>query len=216
MSKQLKIVSGSAQWAKVFEPDTKFDPLGVYTINVQMPDADAVELGEQLDQIVQEKKAETIKDDLRLKSFLTTAPTSVVVLDRETGDPTGYTEFKLKLKAKVRKRDGTTYEQKPVVLDAKKQPVDPSVMIGNGSTVKVAFEPIPYYMPSTKTVGVSLRLKAVQVVDLVEYGAPATSIFDEEDGYVASPPVPSSSDIFKDASVPEATTQGGGDDSADF
>ena len=51
--------------------------------------------------------------------------------------------------------------------------------------MKVAFEPIPYVMASTKKVGVSLRLKAVQVIDLVEYGNSAASVFDEEDGYVA-------------------------------
>jgi hypothetical protein len=32
---------------------------------------------------------------------------------------------------------------------------------------------------------VSLRLKAVQVIDLVEYGNSAASVFDEEDGFVA-------------------------------
>jgi hypothetical protein len=41
-------------------------------------------------------------------------------------------------------------------------------------------------MPATKTVGVSLRMKGVQVTDLVPYGASAASIFDEEDGYVSS------------------------------
>jgi hypothetical protein len=63
--------------------------------------------------------------------------------------------------------------------------MDGDVAIGNGSIVNVAFEPIPYVMASTKQVGVSLRMKGVQVVDLVEYGNSGNSMFDEEDGYVS-------------------------------
>ena len=58
--------------------------------------------------------------------------------------------------------------------------------VGNGSVIKVAVEPVTYVMASTKQVGVSLRLKAVQVIDLVESGASAESIFDEEDGYITA------------------------------
>lgn len=41
-------------------------------------------------------------------------------------------------------------------------------------------------MASTKQVGVSLRLKGVQVIDLVEYGSKG-SMFDEEDGFEINP-----------------------------
>lgn len=185
MAKNIKVIQGTAMWAKVFEPDTKFNPDGDYSINIQMPVADAADMSEQLDQIVQAKFNEAIKEDPRLKNTLTTQPVCQTVYDRDTGDDTGNVEFKFKLKAKVRKRDGSTYEQAPAVLDSKKVPMSKDTLVGNGSKVKVAFEPIPYVMPSTKKAGVSLRLKAVQVIDLVEYGNSATSVFDEEDGYVA-------------------------------
>ncbi len=185
MSKNIMKIAGTAMWAKVTEPDTKFNPDGDYTINIQMPVADAAPMSEKLESIVQAKFAEAIKDDPRLKNTLTTQPVFQPVYDRDTGDDTGNVEFKFKLKAKVRKRDGTYYEQAPAVFDAKVKPMDKSVLIGNGSKVKVAFEPIPYVMPSTKKAGVSLRLKAVQVIDLIEYGNSASSVFDEEDGYVA-------------------------------
>jgi len=185
MAKNIKVIQGTAMWAKVFEPDTKFNPDGDYSINIQMPVADAADMSEQLDQIVQAKFNEAIKEDPRLKNTLTTQPVCQTVYDRDTGDDTGNVEFKFKLKAKVRKRDGSTYEQAPAVLDSKKVPMGKDTLVGNGSKVKVAFEPIPYVMPSTKKAGVSLRLKAVQVIDLVEYGNSATSVFDEEDGYVA-------------------------------
>mgnify|MGYP003632974378 FL=1 len=192
MAKNILVLEGNALWAKVFEPDTKFNPLGDYSINIQMPVADAAAMSEQLEGIVQAKFNEAIKADPRLKNTLSTTDVCQPVFDRETGDDTGLVEFKFKLKAKVQKRDGTYYEQQPAVLDAKKTPLSKDVLIGNGSKVKVAFEPIPYVMSSTKKAGVSLRLKAVQVIDLVEYGSSASSVFDEEDGYVV-PDAPAAS-----------------------
>lgn len=185
MAKNIMKIAGTAMWAKVTEPDTKFNPDGDYSINIQMPEADSAQMCEKLEAIVQAKFAEAVENDPRLKNTLTTQPVCQPVYDRETGDDTGNVEFKFKLKAKVRKRDGTYYEQEPAVFDAKVKPMDKSVLIGNGSKVKVAFEPVPYVMPSTKKAGVSLRLKAVQVIDLIEYGNSASSVFDEEDGYVA-------------------------------
>lgn len=187
MAKNILVLEGSAQWAKVFEPDTKFNPLGDYSINLQMPVAQAAEMSEKLEAIVQAKFNEAVEADPRLKNTLTTQDVCQPVYDRDTGDDTGNVEFKFKLKAKIQKRDGTWYEQQPAVLDSKKVPMTNDILIGNGSRVKVAFEPIPYVMASTKKAGVSLRLKAVQVIDLVEYGNSAASVFDEEDGFVAPP-----------------------------
>ena len=185
MAKNILVLEGTALWAKVFEPDTKFNPLGDFSINLQMPVADAAVMSEKLESIVQAEFKEAIEKDPRLKNTLSTQEVCQPVYDRDTGDDTGNVEFKFKLKAKVQKRDGTYYEQQPAVLDSKKVPMSKDTLIGNGSKVKVAFEPIPYVMSSTKKVGVSLRMKAVQVIDLVEYGNSATSVFDEEDGYVA-------------------------------
>jgi len=188
MAKNILVLEGTALWAKVFEPDTKFNPLGDYSINLQMPVAQSVAMSEQLEGIVQAKFKEAVKDDPRLKNTLTTQEVCQPVFDRDTGDDTGNVEFKFKLKAKVQRRDGTHYEQQPAVLDSKKVPMSNDILIGNGSRVKVAFEPVPYVMASTKKAGVSLRLKAVQVIDLVEYGNSVASVFDEEDGFVAPPP----------------------------
>lgn len=179
------VIEGTAMWAKVFEPDTKFNPDGDYSINIQMPVAKSVEMSEKLESIVQAEFDKAVEKDPRMKNQLATRPVCQPVYDRDTGDDTGNVEFKFKLKAKIKRKDGTMFEQRPTVFDSKVTPMDKSTLIGNGSKVKVAFEPIPYVMPATKQVGVSLRLKAVQVLELVEYGSSTTSVFDEEDGYVA-------------------------------
>lgn len=183
MAKTAKMMKGTALWAKVFEPDTKFDANGIYSVNVLIPEAEAVELCEYLDGVVQQRYTEEVKAKPKLKNGLSTKTPYEPEYD-QNGDPTGNIEFKLKLKAKVQARDGSTYEQKPIVVDAKRTPMSADTNVGNGSVIKVAYEPIPYMMASTKQVGVSLRLKGVQILELVEYGNGA-SMFDEEDGYVS-------------------------------
>lgn len=178
-------IKGTALWAKVFEPDTKFVPEGQYTIKVSVPAAEAAELCEQLDSMAQAKLTEVVKEQPKLKALLSTTPAYIPEYD-EAGNETGNILFNTKLKAVLTRRDGTKAYQKPIVVDAKRTPMTGKELIGNGSKVTVAIDAVPYMMPATKSVGVSLRLKGVQVIELVEYGASAASMFDEEDGFVTS------------------------------
>ena len=202
MAKSSKVMRGNALWAKLFEPDTKFDANGVYSISLVLPEVDASEMCEYLDGLVEAKFDEEVKGKPALKNQLSKNPPYATVYDRETGDATGEIEFKFKLKAKVNTRDGRTFEQKVAVVDAKRHPVNSEISVGNGSVCKVAFEPMPYMVAGTKMVGVSLRLKAVQIIDLVEYGSPAVSVFDEEDGFsrqnMSSSSEPVTAEVFTD------------------
>lgn len=182
-TKHMKI-QGSAMWAKVMEPDTKFVPEGQYTIKVVMPVTEAAELCEQLDSYATQKLAEVVKEQPKLKAVLSTTPAYTTEYD-EDGNDTGNVTFNCKLKAVQVLRDGTKRVQKPFVCDSKVKPINPDTLIGNGSKVIVKVQPNPYMMPATKTVGVSLKMLGVQVIDLVEYGMPTTTnLFDEEDGYI--------------------------------
>jgi hypothetical protein len=181
----MNIIKGKARWAKVFEADTRYVPEGEYSIQVVLPEEEAVEVCEQLEKMAEAKLAEVVKENPKLTNVLSTRQPFEMDTD-EAGTPTGDLVFKSKMKARVKSRDGKVYEQKPMVVDAKKTPMDGNTLIGNGSTVKIAVEPIPYMMQATKTVGVTLRLKAVQVIDIVEYGNNAASIFEEEDGFVTT------------------------------
>jgi hypothetical protein len=168
------IIKGTAMWAKVFEPDTRFVPEGEYSAQVIVPEAEAAEVCEQLEKLIEVEFAKAVKEKPALKT-----------------------------------KAGVTKEQKVFVYDAKKNLMPSSVAVGNGSVIKVAVEPFPYVMQSTKQVGVSLRLKGVQVIDLVEYGAPAASMFDEEDGYVAEAVAKDDmADSFDDGDAVDADDQG--------
>jgi hypothetical protein len=180
-----KSVAGKAMWVKVFEPDTKFNPDGVYSVDLLKPQLEAAKLSDYLEGLVNDRLEEEVKSNPKLQGKLSTHLPFEEDTDQE-GNDNGDIKFKFKLDAVGKRRDGTTYTQSPIVVDAKLTPMDGSVLIGNGSGINVSFEPRTYYIPATKMVGVKLHLRGVQVLDLVEYGNGAASMFDEEDGYVAA------------------------------
>lgn len=103
---------------------------------------------------------------------------------KNVGDEKG--DF-IKLKRKVRRKDGSM-NQRPTVVDSQNTPMD-DTYIGNGSLVTVKFRPYDWSWGSRKGRGGDLC--AIQVVDLVEY-TPQGSAFDPiKGGYVA----PASDDV---------------------
>lgn len=77
----------------------------------------------------------------------------------------------------------------PSVFDAKRNIIPETVQIGNGSIVKVAYQP-NYY--SGFGGGINLYMKAVQVLEYVPYTGPdAESLgFDEEEGFSPETDIP--------------------------
>jgi hypothetical protein len=183
MSKKLKTVTGKAMWVKVFEPDTKFNPDGVYSVDLLKPQLEATTLSDYLEGLVSERLEEEMKQNPKYKDKLSTHLPFEEDYDKEN-NPTGDIKFKFKLDAVGKRRDGNTYTQKPLVVDSKLTPMNGDKMIGNDSTIKVSFEPRTYFIPATKIVGVKLHLVGVQVLTLEEYGGGASSMFNVEDGYV--------------------------------
>ena len=106
---------------------------------------------------------------------------------KEDGDNT---LFKFKQKPVFKSKDGTERAVKIIVIDAKMKPC--KVDIGWGSTVKVAYSPVPYTVNGKS--GVTLYFNAVQVIELVEYDSMQGSGFIEEEGYEASEEIGSSNE----------------------
>jgi len=172
---------GTAQYPYLTKPDTKFNPEGEYKVKLELDAADAGELISFLDEQVELSVAAAKKDPKNAgkKIKVGDAPYSV-------NEETGKASFNFKLKAKVTTKSGETFEQRPAIFDAKGKPIT-DVNIGGGSKVKVAYEVVPFY---TALVGasISLRMKAVQVIDLVEFAGGASAEgygFGEEEGYEA-------------------------------
>lgn len=172
---------GTAQYPYLTKPDTKFNPEGEYKVKLEIDAADAGELISFLDEQVELSVAAAKKDPKNAGKKIKTgdAPYSV-------NEETGKASFNFKLKAKVTTKSGETFEQRPAIFDAKGKPIT-DVNIGGGSKIKVAYEVVPFY---TALVGasISLRMKAVQVIDLVEFSGGASAEgygFGEEEGYEA-------------------------------
>lgn len=150
--------AGIAVYPKIEKPDTKFDANGVYSIDLDLSGAEAQELIGKLTKVADESYAAECKAKGKKALKRSDMPW------KETED--GKTRFKFKLKAK----GGTgekQWDQKPAIFDAKGNPVK-DLNVGSGSTVKVAFDVVPYFTAMVGQ-GISLRLRAVQVIELRQY-----------------------------------------------
>jgi hypothetical protein len=179
---RLTTPKGYAQYPYLLEPDTKFNPEGDYKVNLAMDDNEATKkLITKLDQILDnfyEENEDVAKAQAKGRK--------VMKADIFEYDSEGRVVLKFKQKAVITKKDGSKFEVKIPQFDAKGKPMKAN--IGRDSVIKVNFSIKPYYMPTTKTVGLSLRPVAVQVIDLKEFtsGGSAESYgFGEEEGYEA-------------------------------
>ena len=176
MAALTRTVKGQAYWAKVMVPDKEYQ-----TFNIEiLLDKSKQEEFKALIQSEIDKKVEMHtegKKKPKVEHF-----TWRIVEDAE-GMEIGEIRFKFNMKKSFVTRDGETVEQHPQVFDAKGNLItDKSFRIGNGSVVKVAYFMAPYL--NKGKAGVSLRLKAVQVIDLVHYGVnsdPKAFGFEEEE-----------------------------------
>jgi len=177
---------------KAGSPDTKFDSNGVYKVDLDVP---AAEVQEMLD-IIEEQRdafADTVRAQMPPAKAKKLRVSDLPFEENEDGT----IRIKFKMKAKVESKKGT-FTQTPAVFDAKGQPMfniiknaDGSethepIDIWGGSRIRVAFDAIPYESP-LMGIGVTFRLKAVKVIELVQGGQSKTAtgfgFGEEEDGY---------------------------------
>ena len=157
-------IKGKCEWAKVLE----VDDYGNYSIDLY-PDEEALEhfklhVAPVLEDATNEVEAKG-------------KPIGEVVPVCKEKDGKEYIQFKLK---------ETDWQGEPQSIEIYdkwgNKAEDWSKLIGNGSTVKIKYRAAPYYMSSTKNVGLSYRFYAVQIIDLVEYSGKGDSGFGNEDG----------------------------------
>lgn len=171
---------GIAQYPWIFDPDTKYDADGQYHIQLIVAKEDAKDMIQRLSAMLDEFKAQTEKEKNK----------KVGTMDFFEETPEGdFVQFKFKQKRVLRRKDGSTLEVKIPVFDSCGGAVSANSKMGTGSTVKICYSPLPYYNAVTKSVGLSLRLVAVQVLNLVSYeggDAKAFGFSEEEGGYVST------------------------------
>lgn len=187
MAKQLKVTpKGKAIYPHLHKADDKFKEV-VYKTKLECDAEDAAKLVKELTTMAEERlEAEQDKNDGNYAE--------VYLDDLPFYDEDDSTFFSLKLnKHGENKKTGDKWENKPLVYDAKRNIIRKVPAIGGGSIIKVSFEPYTWTMPETEgrgkakvtnlKVGISLRLKGIQIFKLEQYTAADASAmgFDEED-----------------------------------
>lgn len=188
--KRVRYVSppGIAIWPRLNEPDTKFDADGQFTAKLAMEEGE-----ERTQEFV--RKLEGIRDEAfkawasenPKKAKSKSSPPKIVPVFRteedDEGDETGRITFNFKMKHKVTaKATKKVYYLRPQILNGRKETLKNPPNIGGGSTLKVSFEVNPYFNEKDKEFGLSLRLVAVMILKLVEFGqGSAGNDFGDED-----------------------------------
>lgn len=173
---------GVAVYPHLVRPDTKYDNDGVYSVKLAVKPEEAEPLIEKMTAV---RDAFLKELDPKKRKTAKLADLYDVELDDE-GEETGRLLLKAKQKALITTDKGEVVEKKIHFFDSANQKIEPKSLWG-GSEIKLAGFLVPYYMASTKTVGVSLRLSAVQVFKLVEGDGPSAEAFGfeaSEEGYV--------------------------------
>lgn len=129
---------------------------------------------------------EVLELEEELKSMQDSAFDEVIALGKKATKADLYKEDDegkryLGFKLKETKFDGSL--NKITFYDAGGSKVDDwDKLVGNGSTIKIKYRVAPYYMASTKMVGISYNFYAVQVIELKEYNGGGDSGFGDESG----------------------------------
>lgn len=197
-----------AIFPKLNSPDTKFDADGVYETKLRFVPEESLDgligkskidlegildrLKTLRDDFAEAKREELAAGDGKQKKKakeLSVRDIGEAECDDDTGDETGNLILKVKMKASgISKKDGKKWERSPKLFDAQGKALPKNAPpIYGGSILKVAVQAVPYYAANDNEVGVTLRLEAVQVIELVSGGGRSASAygFGAEDGYSA-------------------------------
>lgn len=155
---------GVAQYPHLITPDTKFNELGEFKVNLILGEAEAKPVMMQIDKALEKSKA-SASEKSKGKPVKTADAPYYPFVDTD-GNATGSVVFKFKAKHTVVTKSGDTFTNRVVIVDAKGKPFTPNAVWG-GTEMKVSAEIVPYWTAMVGA-GVSLRLKAVQIINLVE------------------------------------------------
>ena len=167
---------GEAIYPHLNKPDVRFSEAGEYKVTLKVAKSDATAMLKLYNSAIEDalKLAEQNHKGKGIKN----APKPFTEEDN-------FVFFKFKMKATgVNQKTKEKFSQSPQLFDAKKNPIPLSTIIWGGSKMRVAFNLVPYYTPMLGA-GITARLKAVQVISLVE--GKDSNLFSKEDGYETTP-----------------------------
>jgi hypothetical protein len=167
---------GVAVWPHLHSPDTKFDKDGVYRVQLAYgaESAEAKKLVSMIDawvvKAIEAENEQRVKDEKKplVGKQIKYADLPYKMELNDEGEETGRMLFNFKLKAKGKTREGEVFERKVALYLKGGAPLPKDKKIGGGSALQVSYEANPFYTGGLGA-GVSLRMEAVMVHELVEW-----------------------------------------------
>ncbi len=170
----------TAVFTHLDKPDTKFCDRGWYKIVFRVTLDEGKKLQSKLKAVLADWTRDLKKAGIEQAKTLN--PVGGKLKTDDDGTECYWFEAKMRPSFKSRK-SGDTIEQRPQVLDAQLKPMNE--LVGSGSTVKVSFRATAYNTP--QATGITLRLNAVQVLELVRVGEQNDTGFGVEEGFATEP-----------------------------
>jgi len=155
----------------VEKPSTKFNEDGVYSCQVAFTGPAAQEMKSRIDAYMK-------------TSLLTSKGKKAANAPYTIEDKTLIVKFKNK--AMIKRRTGEVINLTIRLYDAKNKEINEQINLGEGSIVKVAYQPYLWNVTSLGA-GCSLQLSMVQVIKLEAHASTGGSPFGEESGFTAGP-----------------------------
>lgn len=219
--------TGIAVYPKLNAPDTKFKPLGEFNTKLKLSAEAAQPLIDKYEEVLaayfEKEKAELMKGDGKSKAK---AKALKLAADKpykpeydEEGEETGFMVINFKMPHKIdRSKDGKPdLLLYPDIFDASSpKPLKNPPEIWGGSKLRVAGEMRPFN--TAIGVGLSLRLQAVQIIELTSKGSRDAGGygFGQEEGGYASDDTPAEGASPFSAGAAPADDDGPAEDNPDF
>ena len=171
MSKVLTTPKGTAVYPRLKEPDTKFNADGVYNCKLHVSEDDFNVFSKEVSEIVDRDYDSECKIKGKKLKQSDKPPLRITA--------EGDYEIYAKQVAKRQTRKGLLEFTVPI-FDSKGSRVDNVPNIGSGSQLKLSVEVYTWFS-DLQGFGYTLRLKAAQLLELMEYSS-GGSVFGKEDG----------------------------------
>lgn len=190
---------GSLLFPHIYEPETYEGKDVGFTVNIKLDQKETDAFIAVID-----KELEKAKHSIKLKPGQKWSAEPFLGY-REDKD--GDIVFKFKANSQYTTKSGETHKVKIPVFDAHGKPIKATLSIGNGTIAKVAYTLVPYWISKVVN-GIKLRLDAVQIIDLKEYGEKDAKGygFGEEEGF--STPEEDDDSPFVDSSEEDTDEDG--------
>jgi len=219
MARKYKVTpKGKLLWPHLTQPDTKFKADGVYHTKLVLTAKEAKPIIQEIDAVAAQALEDAKKEVAGMPSKNGKKPKAKPCEDKaySTNDD-GMVEISFKMNATGKNRKGEEYTQSPTLFDSNNKPItDTTIKIGGGTVAKISYEAVPFFTVKIGA-GCSLRLKAVQIISLVEWGGDGTYYgFGEEEGdFSASDDEDESDDAEDESETEESDDDEDSDDSTD-